>query len=222
VEFRVKICGITNAEDAVAAVEAGADAIGLNFYEKSPRCVSVADARRIVDAMERAHCTVIPIGVFVNHSSDKVRQVWEESRLAAVQLHGDEPPEMLSALVPIPVVRVWRFDERGVQAIVQDLAACSEKGAKPVSVLIDAWSPNHYGGTGGTISWAELADHPRWLNLPLILAGGLTSENVAEAIRIVRPQSVDVASGVESAPGKKDVAKMRDFVATARAAFAAR
>lgn len=215
--FKIKICGITSVDDALTAVDAGADAIGLNFYEKSPRSIAVADARRIVTALAESQAAAVPIGVFVNHSVDEVRGIWKASPLAAVQLHGDEPPEMLAELSSIPVVRALRFGPGGVAEIARDFAACR---VKPCAVLIDALSTDRYGGTGETVSWAGLADHERWLECPLVLAGGLTPENVAEAIRIVRPQAVDVASGVESAPGKKDSAKMRDFVAAAWAAFA--
>jgi phosphoribosylanthranilate isomerase len=218
VAFKIKICGITNVADALAAADAGADAIGLNFYEKSPRSVATADARRIVTALAESQAAAVPIGVFVNHSVDEVRRIWRESPLAAVQLHGDEPPEMLAELSFIPIVRALRFGPGGIAKIAQDCAACR---VEPYAVLIDALSPGRYGGTGETVSWAGLADHERWLKRPLVLAGGLTPDNVAEAIRIVRPQAVDVASGIESSPGKKDAAKMRDFVAAAQEAFAA-
>jgi phosphoribosylanthranilate isomerase len=121
------------------------------------------------------------------------------------------------------VIRARRLDERGLPAIAEDLNACSElSGRKPDAVLVDAAVAGQFGGTGLTVDWHMLANYPTQLgNVPLILAGGLTSENVAEAIRIVHPHAVDVASGVESTPGKKDPAKMRDFVGAARAAFAA-
>lgn len=218
--FKIKICGVGSEADALAAVQAGADAIGLNFYDKSPRRVSALDASRITAALVSYQCAALPIGVFVNHSVEEVRQLWTTARLGAIQLHGDEPPSFLQWLAPLPVIRARRFDG-GVAAICKDLDACRKAAAMPYSVLIDAMSPGRYGGTGETVSWPGLADHAKWLGCPLILAGGLTPENVAEAIRIVRPHAVDVASGVESAPGKKDIAKMRDFVAAARDAFAA-
>lgn len=201
------------------AAGAGADAIGLNFYEKSARCVSMSNAREISNALVRYQLGAISVGVFVNHSSDQVKSTWVETKLSAVQLHGDEPPEFLASLKPIPAIRVRRFDNGCIAAIVRDLTECRMAGSMPFSVLVDALSPGRYGGTGETISWAGLADHAQWLKLPLILAGGLTPDNVAEAIRIVRPDAVDVASGVEFAPGKKDAAKIRDFVAAAQAAF---
>jgi phosphoribosylanthranilate isomerase len=223
--FRVKICGITNVEDAVAAVEAGAGAIGLNFYEKSPRRVESNQAVSIVAGLGSR--IVKCIGVFVNSMPND----FERAMLAGFQFHGDESPEDLAKFVsshiypvhrslPPPIIRARRMDDRGVAMIAQDLAECRKAGCPPAAVLVDAVSPGRYGGTGETVSWVGLADHKRWLGgTPLILAGGLTPDNVAEAIRIVRPAAVDVASGVESAPGKKDPHKVRDFVAAAQAAF---
>jgi phosphoribosylanthranilate isomerase len=215
--FQIKICGITNVEDAIAAVDAGADAVGLNFYEKSPRYVALRDAHRIsVAVTDRG---AIPVGVFVNHSFEEIQHAERFSELDALQLHGDEPPEFLSRLIP-PTIRARRFEDASWTAIEADLAACRAAGRPPDALLIDAATPGQYGGTGETLPWEMLADHPRWLgDTPLILAGGLTPDNVAEAIRIVRPHGVDVASGVESAPGKKDPVKVRDFIAAARAAL---
>jgi phosphoribosylanthranilate isomerase len=218
--FRVKICGITNVEDANAAVEAGADAIGLNFYEKSPRCLSVDIARGIV-IRSRARNSVQWVGVFVNNSD-----VHRTARLAGVgwvQLHGDEPPEAVGNIRDwLNVIRARKFDDNGVAGLAKDIADCRANRRGPTALLVDSATPGRYGGTGETVSWVGLADHKRWLgDTPLILAGGLTPDNVAEAIRIVRPAAVDVASGVETAPGKKDSAKVRDFVANALGAFEA-
>ncbi len=219
--FKIKICGITNVDDAIAAVDAGADAIGLNFYSGSKRCVDVDVARQIVDEVsQRAAC----VGVFVNASADEIPSICGRARLQIVQLHGDEPPELIKSLGSgYDVIRVCRLDERGTPAIRADLDACCEiAGFAPVAILVDAAAPGRFGGSGHTVDWRQLENYPTWIkNIPLILAGGLNSANVAEAIRIVSPQAVDVASGVELAPGKKDTAKMRDFVAAARAAFAA-
>ena len=232
--FRIKICGITNVADAIAAVDAGADAIGLNFYEKSPRCVSVFVARRISDATCDADSRVglvYPTGVFVNHTAEEVCRIVYVARLIIAQLHGDEPPSMIGELHgklhDIPVVRVHRLERVDFEAIANDLKACREAAAtarfeivSPCGVLVDAASAGVYGGAGKTLPWQELADHHQWLgDTPLVLAGGLTPENVFEAIRIVRPAAVDVASGVEFSTGKKDPVKVRDFVAAARAAF---
>jgi phosphoribosylanthranilate isomerase len=252
--FRVKICGITNVEDAVAAVEAGADAIGLNFYEKSPRCIDAERAREICAAVSNR---ALRVGVFVNAGRDEIERVRLAAGLDAIQLHGDESAaevayfsQLLRAplsdaaeksvreyaaasddrraakfrrsmehSMPTRVIRARRMDDRGVAAISQDLVECSFHGGRPAAVLVDAATPGRYGGTGETVSWVGLVDHHVWLRASLILAGGLRPENVAEAISLVKPDGVDVASGVESAPGKKDRAKVRDFVMAARTAF---
>jgi phosphoribosylanthranilate isomerase len=222
--FRIKICGITNVPDALAAADAGADTIGLNFYPKSPRFIEAKFAAIIL--------RVVPqhlgrVGVVVNETVEALNEllarfeVDAQSDLHAIQLHGDEPPEFVAAVRAKYLIRARRFTEHGIAAIASDLEACDRLRRLPDAVLIDAATPGRYGGTGTTVSWSGLADYRRWLhNVPLILAGGLTPENVAEAIRIVRPHGVDVASGVESSPGKKDHAKIRDFVAAARDAFA--
>jgi phosphoribosylanthranilate isomerase len=219
--FKIKICGITSVEDARAAIDAGADAIGLNFYRDSKRCVSVDAACQIVEAID-SHAS--KVGVFVNESADRIREICRDTGLRLIQLHGDEPPEFLQCLdKDHKVFRARRLDERGLQAITDDLQACSDlSGRCPDAVLVDAALAGQFGGTGRQVDWQQLAGYRAVLgNIPLILAGGLTPDNVAEAIRVVRPQAVDVASGVESAPGKKDITKMRDFVAAAQAAFAA-
>jgi phosphoribosylanthranilate isomerase len=253
--FRIKICGVTNVPDAVTAADAGADAIGLNFYERSSRYLDPELAAQIGSVIAP---TTTKIGVFVNHAPSHVDYVSHRAALDGVQIHGDESPadfarivethmpqlgkhtqQVLEQLVIEPesdsrstmlgliagqnrpkVIRARRLGDEGVCAIAADLQACLEAGAWPAAILIDAMTPGRYGGTGETVSWVGLADHNKWLgDTPLILAGGLTPDNVAEAIRIVRPNGVDVASGVESAPGKKDPHKVRDFIAAARSAF---
>ncbi len=216
--FRIKVCGITTVEDAFAAVDAGADAIGLNFYEKSSRYVKPELASAIAAEIS-PHAT--PVGLFVNHPAEKIKRICSQVGLEVVQLHGDEPPEFLGQLGRgYKVVRARRVSEKGLEEVSKDLQACFDlSGFFPKAVLLDAETPGHYGGTGKTISWAELAGHSARLEVPLILAGGLTPENVAEAIRTVRPSGVDVASGVESSPAVKDKEKMRQFVAAAKAAF---
>ena len=218
--FRFKICGITSVNDALAAVEAGADAVGLNFYRGSSRCISIPEAKAIADALTYE---VDRIGVFANASAEEIREICKATRLHLIQLHGDEPPEFLGELnKEFDIIRARRLDERGTQPIVEDIEACAElAGFGPDAILIDASLPGTYGGTGHKVDWQLLSNHGDWWrSWPLILAGGLTPDNVAEAIRIVRPQGVDVASGVESSPGKKDPVTMRDFVAAAREAFA--
>lgn len=216
--FRIKICGVTKAEDARAAVEAGSDAIGLNFYPESSRYLELRDAFGI--HRHTLGSEVDRVGVFVNAEDTWVRERIYDVHLDAIQLHGDEPPEFLSQLPDFPIIRARRMDERGVAALAEDLAACEAAGRLPDAVLVDAMTPGRYGGTGETVSWAGLADYRKWLgDVPLILAGGLTPDNVAEAIRMVRPAGVDVASGVESSPGVKDHEKIRRFVDAARDAF---
>jgi phosphoribosylanthranilate isomerase len=222
--FRIKICGVTNVADALAAADAGADTIGLNFYPKSSRYISREIASTILQVVPYE---VACVGVVVNENVEWLHQLIAElggnatTGLQAIQLHGDEPPELVAAVRAKYLIRARRFTDQRIAAIVDDLEACEKMRRVPDAILIDAATPGRYGGTGTTVSWSGLADYQRWLrNVPLILAGGLTPENVAQAIRIVRPHGVDVASGVESSPGKKDHAKVRDFVAAAREAFA--
>jgi phosphoribosylanthranilate isomerase len=225
--FRIKICGITNVPDAMAATDAGADAIGLNFYEKSPRHITAQQSLDIAAALDDA--STIRVGVFVNHSYEQIAAIASHQHLHAIQLHGDESPSFVARFgVPHTtrsktrwqLIRALRIGDQGVAEVRRNLDACQSAGVCPDAVLLDALASGSYGGTGETVSWVGLADHRRWLgDTPLILAGGLTPDNVAEAIRIVRPAAVDVASGVESAPGKKDAIKVRDFIQAARAAF---
>jgi phosphoribosylanthranilate isomerase len=231
--FRIKICGITNVQDAVAAVEAGADAIGLNFYEGSKRCVDAALARHIADSIAGS---VEVVGVFVNASTKGIVETITVAgvKLSSVQTHGDETPEQFAHLVTalhlleltdsskikLGAIRARRSESGGARMVAADLKECLHFHARPSALLVDAAVHGAYGGTGATGDWEDLALHRSLLGkMPLILAGGLTPDNVAEAIRIVRPAAVDVASGVESAPGKKDPVKVRDFVEAARAAF---
>jgi phosphoribosylanthranilate isomerase len=142
--------------------------------------------------------------------------------LHAIQLHGDEPPSYCAQVRSKYLIRARRLTEKGVSEIASDLETCDKLRRLPDAVLIDSAVSGQYGGTGIKVSWTGLADYRRWLhNVPLILAGGLTPQNVAEAIRIVRPHGVDVASGVESSPGKKDATMIRDFVQASREAFEA-
>ena len=219
-QFRIKICGVTNVKDALAAVDSGADAIGLNFYRGSKRCIENDEARRIVAAVGDGTAV---IGVFVNAAVDEIHRISGSTPLRSVQLHGDESPQLLAAIESnLQIIRARRLDASGTHAIRADIMACQSAGRLPNAVLIDAAKAGQFGGTGHTVDWQLLVNHDAWMcEVPLILAGGLTPANVAEAIGIVRPQAVDVASGVESSPGKKDFAKVRDFVAAAKAAFAA-
>jgi len=208
-----KICGIRDPETALEVVRAGADAIGLNFYAKSPRAVAPAHAAEIVAALP-AGTTVI--GLFVNHPLAEVRAIAQQCRLTTIQLHGDEPPQFLAGLREYQVIRAFRMGPAGLAPLEEYLHHCRSHAALPHACLIDAHVAGEYGGTGKTVPWDRLreeyrADWPR-----LILAGGLNPENVAHAVQLVQPWGVDTASGVETAPGVKDLARVRQFIAAAR------
>lgn len=214
--FRIKICGVTRPEDAVAAVQAGADMIGLNFYPQSVRYVSPKQAASI--AAEVPQTT----GVFVNATADEIHRTVEQVGLDWVQLHGDETPELVAEIKSqLPLIRVQFLGKHGLQAIAEDIAACTELGRPPTAVLVDATVEGEYGGTGKTADWPALANYREVMGkVPLVLAGGLQAENVAAAIATVQPDAVDTASGVEGSPGVKDTEKMQSFIRNAKAAFA--
>ena len=198
---QIKICGIKTVTDALAAMEAGADLIGFNFYSKSPRYIDVGICRDIMSVMRRyGHITYV--GVFVNASVEVIRATIKTCGLSLAQLHGDETPEMLSALAG----RAFKAF-RGVPADIDGFS----RGESP-ALLVDAAVKGLYGGSGVTADWNGAAELAK--KYPLLLAGGLNPENVADAVRKVKPWGVDVASGVESAPGEKDPSKMKAFVRT--------
>jgi phosphoribosylanthranilate isomerase len=201
----VKICGITNVEDARAAAEAGADAIGLMFYERSPRNLSLGLAAEIARALPPY---VIKVGVFVDPAEEFVLRAIGECGLNIAQFHGEETPEFC-ALFPIMVLKAFRI--RDAESLKQ-LANYPTDGW-----LLDAYSQDKLGGTGEKFNW-DLAVEAQRFGKPIFLAGGLTLENVADAIRQVRPYAVDVSSGVESSPGKKDHAKVKAFIQAAKGA----
>jgi phosphoribosylanthranilate isomerase len=207
-EVLVKICGVTCVEDAVACAELGADWIGLNFHRPSPRYVDPEIAADIVEALPRPVTTV---GVFVDRPAAEVAGLADRLGLNAVQLHGQEPPEDLGALARFRVIRAFRLRTlEGWRIVTEFLARAEALGRSPDGVLIDAYVPGLSGGTGTAIDPSLLDTAPP---LPrLILAGGLTPENVAERIARIRPWMVDVASGVESAPGRKDPVSVAAFV----------
>ncbi len=204
--MRVKICGITNHEDAKAALDAGADALGFVFYDKSPRAVPPAVARTIIAGLPPF---VLTVGVFVNEDAKVVRDVMDHCGLVLAQLHGDETPAYCEGLGR-PVLKAIRVKDRG-----SFLALAEFQGRAGVrGFLIDAFSNEAYGGTGRLSNWALAAEAAKVASI--VLAGGLTPDNVADAVRAVRPYGVDVSSGVESAPGKKDPAKIAAFIRAAR------
>jgi phosphoribosylanthranilate isomerase len=218
--FRIKVCGITSVDDARLAVEAGADALGLNFYAKSPRRIGLEMAREITAAL--AGRCVVRVGLFVNHTADEVCRTFDQLALDLVQLHGDEPPEFLTALGDRPVMRALRVGPAGLAPVLEYLDRCGQLGRMPAWVLLDTFSRQTYGGSGEAGDWNAMAQYARPGLPPLTLAGGLTPENVTAAIRAVHPMAVDVASGVETSPGRKDAQRVRQFVARARAAFDAK
>ena len=203
----VKICGITSEADALAAAEAGADAIGLMFYEDSPRHVTLEQAKAISAALPQH---VMRVGVFVNAEEAFVHQALTECMLNILQFHGDETPEECSRY---PVMTLKAFRVQGEETLAQ-LEAYPSAG-----YLLDAYVKDALGGTGATFNW-DLAVRAQEFGKPIFLAGGLTPENVVEAVRKVQPFGVDVSSGVESEPGRKDAEQMRTFVAAAKGALA--
>ena len=216
--FRIKICGITNVEDACAVVAAGADAIGLNFSDASPRHIDLDVAQGIVEAVPSG---VHKVGVFVNASVEYVCEASDRLQLDWAQLHGDEPPEYLAKLGHRQIIKALRCSDQGVGPLEEYLKRCFQFGQSPHAVLVDAFVPRKYGGTGRIVDWGLLTDRRPWLvGRPLVLAGGLTPENVHRAIQVVQPTAVDTASGVESGPGQKDISRVQRFVEEARAALA--
>jgi phosphoribosylanthranilate isomerase len=204
---RVKICGITNAADALAAVDAGANLLGFNFYEKSPRFVTETEAAKTRAQLPKK---VEAVGIFVNAPSIEVAALCKSLRLDAAQLHGDESPEAVSELAPsVPVIKAFRVEPDFPLKTLDEYSAA-------FAFLFDAAHTGQYGGTGRTTDWdaarRAAKDHR------IILAGGLKVENVAAAVRIVRPYGIDVASGVESKPGKKDHGRLREFIQEVRRA----
>jgi phosphoribosylanthranilate isomerase len=201
----VKICGITNVADARAAADAGADMIGLMFYEPSPRHITVAAAAEIVRAVP-PH--VARVGVFVNPSEELVMRAISGCGLSILQFHGDEPPDFC---LQFGLMSVKAFRIRNAES----LKAIPEYHTD--AWLLDAHINDKLGGTGEKFNW-DLAVEAKKLGRPIFLAGGLTPDNVAEAVRKVQPYAVDVSSGVESSPGKKDHEKVKAFIKAAKGA----
>ena len=203
---KVKICGITNAEDAVVAVAAGADALGFVFYRKSPRYIEPTLARQIIMSLPPL---VIPVGVFVDEDQLVVRNLMDDCGLALAQLHGNESAIYCKELGRT-VLKVLRVKDRSTF-----LALAEFRGRAGVrGFILDAFSDQAYGGTGQVIDWQLASEAAKAASV--LLAGGLTPENVADAVKQVKPWGVDVASGVESSPGVKDEAKMFAFIKAVR------
>ncbi len=204
---QVKICGITNPDDARVAVDAGADMIGFIFYPPSPRYMAPERARMIVEHLPP---DVAAVGVFVNETVEAIAHVVEVSGAKMVQLQGDEAPSLCAAL-PWPVIKAFRFTEHVRPEMMADYTTVD-------AFLIEGFHATLYGGGGAVADWQQVAtlhDYGR-----IILAGGLTPENVPQAIRVAQPYAVDVGSGVEASPGKKDWQKVRTFIRQAKKAAA--
>jgi len=197
---KIKICGIKNIPDALAAIDAGADYLGFNFYPKSVRFIEIGACAEITSVLKREHPEIKLVGVFVNLPVDEIKHILETCLLHLAQLHGDETLEMLNALNGKGFKAF-----RGVPQNVNGFARM-----KAPALLVDAAVKGAYGGTGVTADWTTAAELAK--RYPLLLAGGLTPENVVEAVRQASPWGVDVASGVEASPGVKDAGKMRAFV----------
>jgi phosphoribosylanthranilate isomerase len=201
---KIKICGITNIDDARHAADCGADALGFVFFAGSPRCVTPEQARDIIAALPPL---VAHVGLFVNEDPERIQAVADFCGLDILQLHGDESPQGCNL-----------FQRRVIKALrVRDAESLAGHRNFAVSaLLLDAWVAESYGGTGHRCNWDLAADVAR--ERTMLLAGGLTPDNVAEAVRAVRPYGVDVSSGVEAAPGQKDPQKVADFIRNAKAA----
>lgn len=215
---KVKICGLTNLVDTFAALEAGADMLGFIFFAKSPRCVTPEQVSAILAGLGKRRAGVLTVGVFVNEPLQTVAQILNTCGLDAAQLHGNEPPEMLAE--PILSGRVYKAlrprspGDAAALAAAYALPASLRLGGSLPAFLIDAYHPQLRGGTGRTSDWGMAATLSA--EFPLLLAGGLTPQNVSQAVNSVRPWGVDVASGVESAPGQKDPAALRAFITAAK------
>jgi phosphoribosylanthranilate isomerase len=202
-EPKVKICGITNVDDARAAVDAGADALGFMFFERSPRCLSIEAAAEIAGHVP-PH--VLKVGVFVNPDDELVHNAAVRCQLNLLQFHGDETPEFC-AQFGLMTMKAFRIKDADSVALISSY--------RTDAFLLDSFVAGKHGGTGEKFNW-DLAIEAKRFGRPVFLAGGLTSSNVAEAVATVQPFGIDVSSGVESAPGKKDHAKIRAFIAAAK------
>jgi len=216
----VKICGIRDIKTAKQIVSLKPDAVGLNFFTKSPRCVEQTVAAEISAILPPE---IDSVGLFVNHELNDVVDTAQQCGLTMIQLHGDEPPEFLAELKAcsseVKILRAFRVDDSGLSEVADYLAECRNLDVCLAGCLIDARVDGEYGGTGHTAPWDLLADQydaDRWPRL--IVAGGLHPGNLADAIRVTRPFGVDVASGVESERGVKDLALVEHFIQAARQA----
>ena len=217
----IKVCGLRDVASAEAAAHAGASAVGLNFFAKSPRSIAPADAARIVSVL--ATTPTRPVGLFVNHLRDEIESIAAQAGVTAIQLHGDETPAFIQEIQQRhpdwAILKAFRIGE-SLRPVAECFAECERLNVRLAGCLLDARVDGSFGGTGTVAPWELIArDYDRTNWPPLILAGGLTPDNVATAIRIVRPIGVDTASGVESSPGVKDTKLLARFVAEAKRGF---
>lgn len=210
----IKICGTTNLADARVAVSAGADALGF-IFASSPRQVNPGQVRSITDQVRDVEC----IGLFVNEASDSIEAIFEEAGLNGVQLHGDESPQQIfeirnrvrSQSARPRIIKTIRF----TPAVTGELARLSDANLVD-AILIDTFSPYARGGTGVAFDWEQAGEIVHRAEMPIIVAGGLNPENVQQALATLNPWGIDATSGLESAPGKKDVRKVQAFCAAVR------
>ena len=187
------------------------------FLPASPRCVGVDAARRITLGLP---ATISKVGVFVNASRDEILRTCDQVGLDTIQLHGDETPQMMAELAGRQLLKAFRCSSDDLRPLTEFLQRCEDLACRPCGVLIDAYQPSTFGGTGQTANWSLVRRLSELLlDIPIVLAGGLGPENVAAAIEATRPTAVDTASGVESEPGRKDPQRVRAFVGNAWAAF---
>ena len=218
--FQTKVCGITSVEDAQMCVAAGVDAIGLNFYDPSPRSISDELALEIAESV-RGHIELV--GLFVNEAPERIRKLHDAVRFDYLQLHGDEDPFYLKHLSSLPIIKAFRCRNTDPSEVLDYLAACTTFDITLQAILLDAFDPDNYGGTGHRLDWNNLnLKDSSFGGCRVILAGGITGENVHNAICRTKTQAVDTASGVEcesGRPGQKDLTKVHQFVEQARLAF---
>jgi phosphoribosylanthranilate isomerase len=217
---RIKICGITNLDDALVVAKLGADLLGFIFYEPSPRFVQPESVKEIIEVLRANTHHAIMVGVFVNEAPDTVRQIIDFCQLDVVQLHGEESPDFVHSFQrqAYKAIRPKSKDEADMliskYSCGPESVVSTEVGSTKICYLIDAYHPTLYGGTGHVADWSMATKIAR--QYPILLAGSLTQDNVAEAIRQVQPWGVDVSSGVESSKGKKDYNKVKNFIQQVR------
>ncbi len=215
-QLRVKICGLIDGDQVRQAVQAGADAVGLNRVASSPRFVRSED---LAELAESAGTQAMTVAVVADPDPVELERWANQHTVDLIQLHGNESPHAYAEL-PLPFIRAIRIKTEPVDRVLERLEPWLTRRATPHAILVDTWSPSTLGGTGRTADWdlaAQLVERLR--PVPVILAGGLTPENVAEAIGHVRPAGVDTASGVERSPGDKDIERVCEFIRRAKAAL---